>query len=87
MDELTSYSINPSDRSMVHHPTAAFFRYDDAGRLTLLNPHIHAPEDIHRITRGAEEALRKELERDPRIKFEWFGSTGRASEDRLNPTG
>jgi hypothetical protein len=80
MDVLTGYSVYSSDRSVVHHPTAAFFRYDRVGHLTMLNPHIHASEDIHRITRGAEEALRKELERDLRIKFEWLGNTGRTAE-------
>jgi hypothetical protein len=64
---LIGYSVNPSDRSVFHYPTGAFFRYNNAGGLTLLNAKMVARHNIPLITRGAEEALRQERERDPRI--------------------
>jgi hypothetical protein len=64
---LIGYSVNPSDRSVFHYPSGAFFRYNTAGNLTLLNAKMVARHNIPLITRGAEEALRRERERDPRI--------------------
>jgi hypothetical protein len=64
---LIGYSVNPSDRSVFHYPTGAFFRFNNAGGLTLLNPKMVAHHNISLITRGAEEALRQEYERDPKI--------------------
>ncbi len=74
---LVSYTVNPADRSVFHYPTFAFFRYDDADRLTLLNGQMIAPDKIALVTRGGEEALRRERERDPRIKVMWVDQAGR----------
>jgi hypothetical protein len=77
---MIGYSINPTDRSVLHYPSGAFFRYDEAGTLTLLNPQMLAEDAASLVTQGAEEALRQESERDPRIKGMWVdATTGRAS--------
>jgi hypothetical protein len=64
---MIGYSVNPADCSVFHYPTGAFFRYSDAGSLTLLNAPMVAHHNIQLITRGAEEALRRESERDPSV--------------------
>src|SRR5579864_5277493 len=64
---LIGYSVNPADRSVFHYPTGAFFRYNSAGKLTLLNAQMVARRDIPLITEGAKEALHQERERDPAI--------------------
>ena len=69
---MIGYSVNPSDRSVFHYPTNAFFQYDDAGNLTLLNPEMIARDNVPLVTEGAKEALRQERERDPRIKLTWL---------------
>ena len=66
---MIGYSVDPADRSVYHYPSGAFFRYDDAGDLTLLNPRMLTEDAVSLVTQGAEEALRQERERDPRIKF------------------
>jgi hypothetical protein len=77
MGGMIGYSVNPSDYTVFHYPTAACFRYDEAGNLTLLNPAMIAHDDVALITQGAEEALRQDRERDPRIKFMWADRNGR----------
>ncbi len=70
---VVGYLVNPSDRSVVHNPTGAFFRYDEAGALRLLNPQtIARGEETPLIAEGAKEALRQEVERDPRIRLIWL---------------
>ena len=79
--ELIRFSINPSQHLIVHHPTNAFFQYDDAGNLTLLNAkmvEIVAPDQIPLITAGAEEALRRQRERDPELGHTWLDQFGRS---------
>ena len=77
---MIGYSVNPVARSVTHYPSAAFFRYDDAGNLTLLKPQVLAEAAVSLVTQGAEEALRQERERDPRIKAMWVDvTTGRAA--------
>jgi hypothetical protein len=74
---MIGYSVNPSDRSVFHYPTNAFFRYDDAGNLTLVHPGVATGDDVALVTEGAKEALRQERERDPRIKLTWLDAAGR----------
>jgi len=75
---MIGYSVNPPEHTVFHYPTYANFRYDDAG-LTLLHPGFASPDDLSLITQGAEEALRQERERDPRLRFGWLDPTGRRS--------
>lgn len=76
---IIGYSVNSADRSVLHYPSGAFFRFDDAGNLTLLNPQMLAEDAVSLVTQGAEEALRQERERDPRISGAWIdATTGRA---------
>jgi hypothetical protein len=66
--------IVTSDHSVFHNPTGAFFKCDEAGTLTLVNPLVIArSDDIPLITEGAKEALRQEIDRDPRIRLIWQG--------------
>jgi hypothetical protein len=65
---MIRYSVNTTDRSVLHYPTGAVFQYDDARGLTLLNDKMVAHHDIPLITKGAKEALREELERNPTIR-------------------
>ena len=75
---LIGYSINPADKSVFHYPTAAYFRYpDDMSNVTLLNPQMIDSDKIPLITQGAEEALRQERERDPRIQLMFLDRAGR----------
>ena len=62
--KLIGYLINPSDRSVFHHPTNALFRYDDAGNLTLVHPGVAARNDIPLVAEGAKEVVRQERERE-----------------------
>jgi hypothetical protein len=66
---IIGYSIDQADRMVFHHPSAACFRYDDAGHVTFLNPQVlaGAGADEVLITQGAVEALRQESERDPHL--------------------
>jgi len=75
---MIGYSVNPSNRSVLHYPTGAFFHYDEAGKLMLRNPELLPRDKIPLIAEGAEEALRQERERDPRIKVMWLDQTGRS---------
>jgi hypothetical protein len=51
--------------------TAALFTYS-GGSLLLKNPRvIRQPEELPEITRGAERELKRELERNPKVKFNW----------------
>jgi hypothetical protein len=61
---LIGYLVNPSDRSVVHYPTNAIFRYDDAGDLTLVYSGAVSPGDFPLVTAGAVDAVRQERERD-----------------------
>jgi|ERR1700722_6018433 len=74
---IIGYSVNPADSSVFHYPTGAYFRYDDSRNLSLLNPKMVPPDRVLIVTQGAEEALRQDLERDPRIKFMWLDQVGR----------
>ncbi len=74
---MVGFSVNPTDRSVFHYPTGAFFRYDRDGHLTLENANMLQREKIILVTRGAEEALRQERERDPTIKGTWLDRAGR----------
>lgn len=56
--ELIEYVVSPSDRSVLHYPTNAFFRYDEAGNLILIHPGSAAWEDVPSLTEGAKEAVR-----------------------------
>ncbi len=74
---MIGYSVNAAERTVFHHPSAACFRYDDAGRLTLLNPQALPDADVLLATQGAAEALRQEAERNPQIRFAWLDQAGR----------
>jgi len=77
MGGLIGYSINPADQTMLHHQTGAWFRYDDEGAITLLNANLLEQDIVPLIRFGAEEALRQQRERDPRIALTWIDSMGR----------
>ncbi len=74
---MIGFAVNPRERMIVHYPTAAYFRFDDEGRLTLMNANMIDRDKVMLITRGAEEALRQEMERDPSIKALWLDRAGR----------
>jgi hypothetical protein len=67
ISKLIGYALNPSDRSVLHYPTNAAFRYDDFGNVTMIHPGVAAWEDIPKLTEGAKEAVRQERERDKEI--------------------
>jgi len=64
---LIGYLVNPSDHSVLHYPTNALFRYDDAGHLTLVHPGVAARDNIPLVTEGAKEAVGQERERDKKM--------------------
>jgi len=74
---LVQYTVNPRENTIFHSVTYAAFRYDDHGDLTLLHPGFAAGDEMLLITEGAKEALRREQERDPRIKVTWLDQAGR----------
>jgi hypothetical protein len=53
------------------------FRYDNSGEIVVLSQGFAALEDMPLITEGAKEALRRERERDPRMKMSWLDRNGR----------
>ena len=77
MGGLIGYSINPTDQTMLHHQTGAWFRYDDDGVIALLNANMLEQDIIPLIRFGAEEALRQQRERDPKIAHTWVDLMGR----------
>ena len=77
MGGVIGFSINTNDQTMLHHHTGAWFRYDDAGALTLLNANLLEQDTIPLIRFGAEEALRQQRERNPRTEHAWVDSMGR----------
>ena len=81
MGGIIGYSVHPTDQTVFHYPTAACFRYDNNGNLTLLNPLMVSPETVPLLMQGAQEALRQEQERNRRgIKGAWADpQTGRFS--------
>ena len=61
--EMVGYVVNPSDRSVLHFPTKAFFRYDKVGSVTLVHRGLADRYNIALVTEGAKEAVRQERER------------------------
>lgn len=72
LNALTDYSTNALDHTVMNVRTNTVFTYDEAGRLTLRHPGFAKPNEIPAITDGALEALRLELQRDPRVKGYWI---------------
>jgi RNA polymerase alpha subunit len=61
---LIGYLVSTSERSVIHYPTNAVFRYSDDGDLTLLYPGRMAEDDVPLVTAGATEAVHQERERE-----------------------
>jgi hypothetical protein len=61
--EMVGYVVNPSDRSVLHFPTKAFFRYDKVGSVKLVHLGVADPYSVAKVTEGAKEAVRQERER------------------------
>jgi hypothetical protein len=80
---MIGYSVHPSNSEIYHYPTGACFRFDEAGKLTLLNPAMLSPDQIPLITKGAEEALRQDRERDPSITWGWADRAGRFTQPEI----
>jgi hypothetical protein len=64
---LIGYLVDSTNHSVLHCPTNALFRYDDAGNLSLVHPGMAAWDDVPKVTEGAEEAIRHERERDKEL--------------------
>jgi len=71
LNALTDYSINALNHTVMNVRTNTVFKYDEAGQLTLHFSGFAKPDEIPAITDGAREALRLELQRDPRVKGYW----------------
>ncbi|HEX3885562.1 MAG TPA: hypothetical protein VHW66_23115 [Stellaceae bacterium] len=74
---ILKFSINARERTIFHFGTCACFRHDNGEELVALSRGFAAPEDMPLITEGAKEALRRERERDPRIKAGWLSRDSR----------
>jgi hypothetical protein len=82
---MVRYMVNPQNRTIYHSVTYAAFQYDDAGTLILLHPGMAATQEIPLIAEGAKEALRREQERDPRVKFTSADQAGQVTKvDQLH---
>jgi hypothetical protein len=70
-----NYSVHPDDSTIFHAQTAACFRIEDDGTLTVLYDSLVPPDQRENVIAGAREALRLHRERDPRIvgNFVWSG--------------
>lgn len=70
---LIGYSVNLADHSVFHYPTYAYFRIEDGDVLNLLFDKMIPTDQRALVTAGAQEALRRERERDPRVvsQFIW----------------
>ncbi|HXP75342.1 MAG TPA: hypothetical protein VN823_14460 [Stellaceae bacterium] len=75
LNALTDYSINALNHTIMNVRTNSLFAYDGAGRLTLRDPGFAKPDEMPAIADGAQEALRLELQRDPRTKAYWVDRT------------
>jgi hypothetical protein len=62
--EIIGFALNSSDRSVVHHPTHAAFRYDDFGNVTVAYSGIARPDEMQRLIEGAKDIVRLRQERD-----------------------
>ncbi len=87
MGGLIGYSINSADRTMLHHQTGAWFRYDEDGAITLLNGNMLEQDIIPLLRFGAEEALRQQREREPRIAHSWVDTRSGAQEIEVEYKG
>jgi hypothetical protein len=79
---MVPYTVNPRDRTIFHSIKHCAFRYDDEGKLVLLHPGLAVAEEIPLMKEGAKEALRREQERDPRIKVIWVDQAGRPAKEQ-----
>jgi hypothetical protein len=73
MYEERNYLAKIDTREVIHNPTGAWIRYDEAYKLTLLNPQILVNDDIPQIKAGAERYLRQVAGLDPNTNFTWIG--------------
>jgi hypothetical protein len=69
----TNYSVHPDDLTIFHAQTAATFRIEGDGTLTVLFDTLVPPDQRENVIAGAREALRLHRERDRRIvgNFVW----------------
>jgi len=68
-----NYTVLVDDKSVFHAQTATVFRIEDDGTLKELFTAGLTKDELERVRAGAQEALRQERERDPRMKFVWAG--------------
>ncbi|MGY3451943.1 hypothetical protein ACVILH_004285 [Bradyrhizobium sp. USDA 4353] len=61
---LIGYLLNKADRSVLHYPTNALFRYEQDGELALAHSGVTDQFGILGVTEGAREVVRKEIERE-----------------------
>jgi hypothetical protein len=61
---IIGYTLNRIDRSVLHCPTKALFRYDDDGEVALVHAGWMQHNDIASVTDGAREIVRQEYERE-----------------------
>jgi hypothetical protein len=87
LNALTDYSINVLTHTVINVRTNTVFGYDEAGQLALRYPGFATPGDIPAIAEGAQEALRLELQRDPRIKGYWLDRASGAMTASPTPLG
>lgn len=70
-----NYSVHPEDSTIFHAQTAACFRIEADGTLSVLFDKLVPPKHREDVIAGAREALRRHIERDPRVvgNFVWLG--------------
>ena len=70
-----NYHVDLDERVIFHARTAASFRIEADGTLTVLSDTFVSPDEREDAIAGAREALRQHRERDPRVvgKFVWVG--------------
>jgi hypothetical protein len=71
---LIGYTINLAEGSVFHHPTCAYFRIEDGDALNLIFDKLIPSGHRALVIAGAEEALRRERERDPKVVGQYVWS-------------
>lgn len=80
MGGIIRYTVSPTQRTIFHHPTGSYFKYDDSDNVSFVfGPNV--PDDQKPLlTFGAAEALRHDHERQKRIQPRYVDpKSGRSS--------
>lgn len=75
LGEIIGYALNSSDRSILHYPTQAVFRYDDFGNVTVVYSGTVRSDEMLRLIEGAKEVVRSKQAHDKEMAVRFVYSS------------